>query len=102
MKVLLVAILSLLPNYVFMEDLWHHADWPAGAAVASRGRGDGIDHHAHDIEVCISIFELIEMSYAHTIRKVKFLSKNSILTKPQHFHEFFTHFFLTIFSGNQS
>lgn len=52
MKVLLVAILSLLPNYVFMEDLWHHADWPAGAAVASRGRGDGIDHHAHDIEVC--------------------------------------------------
>ena len=26
----------------------------------------------------------------HTIRKVKFLSKNSILTKPQHFHEFFT------------
>ena len=52
MKVLLVAILSLLPNYVFMEDLWHHADWPSGAAVASRGRGDGIDHHAHDIEVC--------------------------------------------------
>ena len=28
----------------------------------------------------------------HTIRKVKFLSKNSILTKPQHFHEFFTIF----------
>ena len=28
--------------------------------------------------------------YAHTIRKVKFLSKNSILTKPQHFHEFLT------------
>ena len=27
---------------------------------------------------------------AHTILKVKFLSKNSILTKPQHFHEFFT------------
>ena len=26
----------------------------------------------------------------HTVRKVKFLSKNSILTKPQHFHEFFT------------
>ena len=26
----------------------------------------------------------------HTIRKVQFLSKNSILTKPQHFHEFFT------------
>ena len=26
----------------------------------------------------------------HTILKVKFLSKNSILTEPQHFHEFFT------------
>ena len=33
----------------------------------------------------------------HTIRKVNFLSKNSILTEPQHFHEFFTQFFLTIF-----
>merc|ERR1712004_154114 len=33
----------------------------------------------------------------HTIRKVKYLSKNSILTKPQHFHEFFTQIFLTIF-----
>ena len=34
----------------------------------------------------------------HTILKVKFLCKNSILTKPQHFHEFFTQsFFLTIF-----
>ena len=32
-----------------------------------------------------------------TIRKVKFLSKNSILTKTQHFHEFFTQNFLTIF-----
>ena len=51
MKTLLVAILSLLPNYVFMEDLWHHADWSAGAAVASRGRGGGIDHNLHDIEV---------------------------------------------------
>ena len=29
-------------------------------------------------------------SHFHTIRKVKFLSKNSILTKSQHFHEFFT------------
>ena len=33
---------------------------------------------------------LYERSYLHTIRKVKYLSKNSILTKPQHFHEFFT------------
>ena len=31
--------------------------------------------------------------WQHTIRKVKFLSKNSILTKPQHFHEFFTPIF---------
>ena len=34
----------------------------------------------------------------HTIRKVKFLSKNSILTKPQHFHEFFIQFFFDNFS----
>ena len=29
----------------------------------------------------------------HTIRKVKFLFKTSILTKSQHFHEFFTQIF---------
>ena len=34
----------------------------------------------------------------HTIRKVKFLSKNSILTKPQHFHKFFTQIFFGNFS----
>ena len=34
----------------------------------------------------------------HTIRKVKFPSKNSILTKPQHFHEFFIQFFFDNFS----
>ena len=33
-----------------------------------------------------------------TIRKVKFLSKNSILTKPQHFREFFTQIFFDNFS----
>ena len=39
----------------------------------------------------------------HTIRKVKFLSKNSILTKPQHFHEFFTQIFCwQFFLWNQS
>ena len=32
------------------------------------------------------------------IRKVKFLSKNSILTKLQHFHEFFTQIFFDNFS----
>ena len=36
---------------------------------------------------------------SHTIRKVKFLSKNSILTKPQHFHQIF---FWQFFSWNQS
>ena len=36
-------------------------------------------------------------SGVHTIRKVKFLSKNSIWTKPKHFHEFLPKFFLTIF-----
>ena len=35
---------------------------------------------------------------SHTIRKVKFLSKNSVLTKPQHFHEFFTQIFFDNFS----
>ena len=34
----------------------------------------------------------------HTIRKVQFLSKNSILTKTQHFHEFFNQIFLDNFS----
>ena len=34
----------------------------------------------------------------HTIWKVKFLSKNSILTKTQYFNEFFTQFFFDNFS----
>ena len=34
----------------------------------------------------------------HTIRKVNFFSKNSILTKPQHFHEFFTQIVFDHFS----
>ena len=34
----------------------------------------------------------------HTIQKVKFLSKNLILTKPQQFHEFFTQIFFDNFS----
>ena len=36
--------------------------------------------------------------FVHTIRKVKFLSKNSIFTKPQHFHEFFNPNFFDNFS----
>ena len=44
-----------------------------------------------------------KFNLTHTILKVKFLSKNSILTKPQHFHEFFTQiFFWQFFSWNQS
>ena len=40
---------------------------------------------------------------SHTIRKVKFLSKNSILTTPQLFHEFFhPNLFWQFFSWNQS
>ena len=34
--------------------------------------------------------------------KVKFMSKNSILTKPQHFHEFLPNIFWQFFSWNQS
>ena len=36
--------------------------------------------------------------HLHTIRKVKFLSKNSILTNPQHIQEFFTKIFFDNFS----
>ena len=44
------------------------------------------------------LFDEVVIDLHHTIQKVKFLSKNSILTKPQHFREFFTQiFFLTIF-----
>ena len=34
----------------------------------------------------------------HTIQKVEFLSKNTILTKPQHFKELFTQIFFYNFS----
>ena len=41
--------------------------------------------------ILLSIQSLLgKLLYYHTIRKVKFLSKNSILTNPQHFQEFFT------------
>ena len=36
--------------------------------------------------------------FLHIVLKVEFLSKNSILTKPQHFYEFFTQFFFANFS----
>ena len=44
-----------------------------------------------------SIYNARVRQIGHTILKVKFLSKNSILTKPEHFHEFFIQIFLTIF-----
>ena len=44
------------------------------------------------------IVDSSDSSGMHTIRKVKFLSKNSILTKTQHFHEFFTQIFFDNFS----
>ena len=78
MKTLLVAILSLLPNYVFMEDLWHHADWSAGAAVASRGRGGGIDHNLHEIEVCIKLFKCVLKQSMQVLNK----RTQSVLVKP--------------------
>ena len=49
-----------------------------------------------NIQMCFSADQ-------HTILKVNFLSKNSISTKPQNFHEFFTQFFFwQFFSWNQS
>ena len=51
---------------------------------------------ASSFEIYFFHFQTIDFSL-HTVRKVIFLSKNSILTKPQHFHEFLTQFFLTIF-----
>ena len=38
-------------------------------------------------------WEKVSSLLPHAIRKVEFLSKNSILTTPKHFHEFFTQFF---------
>ena len=54
------------------------------------------------LDIISSFFPLFTLIFVqslpnHTIRQVKFLSNNSILTKTQHFHEFFTQFFLTIF-----
>ena len=49
--------------------------------------------------VYFMVFEnILGSDLLHTIRKVKFLSKKSILTKPQHFHEFFTQIFFDNFS----
>ena len=54
------------------------------------------------LEVLISVINRTKIFpkslIKHTIRKVKFLHKNSILTKPQHFHEFFTQIFFDNFS----
>ena len=45
-----------------------------------------------------SLKEFTTLHPHHTIWKVKVLSKNSILTKPQHFHEFFAKIFFDNFS----
>ena len=41
----------------------------------------------------LAVEPLEEMTVDHTIRKVNFLSKNSILTKTQHFHKYSPKFF---------
>ena len=43
-----------------------------------------------DFRKMFTSFTTLQLNHWHTIRKVKFLSRNSILTKPQHFHEFLT------------
>ena len=65
--------------------------------------GTQLLEHWVEVEDSIGLGEVVEirlkehiinsMFVRHTILKVKFLSKNSILTKPQHFHELFTQFF---------
>ena len=50
-----------------------------------------------DTPTYFPLFNILRRFLVHTIRKVKLMSKNSNLTKPQLFHEFFTQFFLTIF-----
>ena len=44
------------------------------------------------------VSDIFFKAFCNAIRKVKFLSKNSILTKPQHFHEFVTQNFFDNFS----
>ena len=67
----------------------------------------GIEHISLKKPVCEQLLWLIKKNqlvfwkrnfFLHTIRKVTFLSKNSILTKSQHFHEFFTQIFFDNFS----
>ena len=54
------------------------------------------DGSRHPTKLCTEY--LNKFWIEHTIRKVKFLSKNSILTKPQHFHKFFIQIFFDYFS----
>ena len=61
------------------------------------GKGKQLLHGLLEISI-IEAKGLPDMDGKHTIRKVKFLSKSSILTKPQHFHEFFTQIFFDNFS----
>ena len=61
-----------------------------------------IDNRVSSLEAArkfLSEYECVTINLPqHAIRKVKFLSKNLILTKPQHFHEFFTQIFFDHFS----
>ena len=59
----------------------------------------GCRQHIHSFTHKCNHFEDIKKNerFLHTIRKVKFLSKNSILTKPQQFHEFVPQFFWQFF-----
>ena len=62
------------------------------------GYNGDIKREEINIELSFKITHFFALQVKHTIRKVNFLSKNSILTKPQHFHEFFTQIFFDNFS----
>ena len=55
-------------------------------------------HHFMTFTLLSFLQQIEKNPQNHAILKVKFLSKNSILTKPQRFHEFFTQNFLDNFS----
>ena len=92
----LVVLLQCVQNALKMVVGWQpksssyfgNSQFPHRTLIFSRSETHG------SVEKCIFLCE----HRIHTIRKVNFLSKNSILTKPQHFHEFFTQFFFDNFS----
>ena len=81
-----IVALNLFMIFLLQHREWHWAGWS----------------NASETHLCMHpgllLPERSRHLIIHIIRKVKFLSKNSILTKPKHFHEFFIQFFfLTIF-----